>query len=117
MEIFIVSWEQDRVNQISQSMQDKGWVVRHESEEGRRAYQTIKSWMPALVVIDLETRASHGMAVAHSLTKTRSTRDMPIVFVTEDPAQIRMLAARFEDADFVGIARVAEFIDDEYEVA
>ena len=116
MEIFIVSWESQRFEQLAGPMLEKGWDVRSEVEDARQVYQYIKRWMPALVVVDLSLRASHGTAVAHNMSKTRATQDIPIVFVTEDAAQIRMLSSRFEDADFVAAQRLAEFIDDEYEV-
>ena len=116
MEIFVVCWDKERAASLHASLEAKGWDVRGESDDGRQAYNTIKGWQPALVVLDLNLRSSHSTAVAHSLAKTRATRDIPLVFVTDDTAQVRMLSARFEDADFVTADRLAEFIDDEYEI-
>lgn len=78
--LFLVLWGEDLECRAC-GLRDSGWFVDVESEDGGQAYRLIRAEAPAVVVIDMGRRPSHGRKVARALQETQATRDLPLVFV------------------------------------
>lgn len=78
---FVIHWNKAEALEKVKALRAQGWTVVYEHEDGARAWKNIKENPPNVVVIWLSRLPSHGRETADALKRTKSTRDIPIVFV------------------------------------
>lgn len=77
--IRLVSWS-DEAQQYAKKLEAAGFRVDATPLDSKRLIGRIAEMAPAAVVIDLDRKPSHGKAVGVVLTKSKSTRAIPLVF-------------------------------------
>ena len=75
--------------------------------EGPALMRALRSSAPDAFLIDLSRLPSHGREVAMWLRSTKSTRQVPIVFVDGDPAKVAKLKQLLPDATYTSWSRLA----------
>ena len=75
--------------------------------DGPGLTRVLKASTPDAFLIDLSRLPSHGREVAMWLRSTKSTRQVPIVFVDGDPAKVAKLKQLLPDATYTSWARLA----------
>lgn len=76
--------------------------------QGGAAYlRELRDDPPAAVVIDLTRLPSHGRDVAMALREQASTRRIPIVFASGDPARVARIREQLPDATFASWEDIA----------
>jgi CheY-like chemotaxis protein len=79
--LFLIHWNYAEAEEQAERLRSSGWNVVVEAEDGQRAYTSIKSNPPAVIVIYLTRLPSHGRETAHALRTNKSTREIPIIFI------------------------------------
>jgi CheY-like chemotaxis protein len=115
--LFLIHWNQAEAEQLAQPLREAGWHVEFEAEDGARAVNTIKASPPDAVAIYLTRLPSHGRRTAEYLRETKSTRDIPILFVGGSPEKIEAAKAKVPDALYINegelVAALGQFIKTE----
>lgn len=79
--IFLIHWKDVEAAEYTRLLQEDGWSVNFEAEDGSRACQQITKDPPNVVLIYLNRLPSHGRRTGEHLRKIKVTRDLPIIFV------------------------------------
>lgn len=58
-----------------------GVVLRIENQDGAQAYKDVGTWLPDVILMNLETKPSHGLQTASAIHKRKSTAHIPIWFL------------------------------------
>ncbi len=75
--------------------------------DGPGLTRVLRSSIPEAYIIDLSRLPSHGREVAMWLRSTKSTRQVPIVFVGGDPAKVAKIKQVLPDATYTSWPRLA----------
>ncbi|MBI1805557.1 MAG: hypothetical protein HYR76_00735 [Ignavibacteria bacterium] len=97
---FLVHWKREELPPKVKLLRSLGFTVLSEHGDGDIALKTMKEKLPAVAVIYLTRLPSHGSRVAEVLQWTKSTRDIPIVFVDGEPGKIDTVKQRVPNAVF-----------------
>jgi DNA-binding response OmpR family regulator len=79
--LFLIDWDDASAAARGALLRTEGWSVAIEREDGGRAYRRIRERAPDIVLVDLTSKPSHGREIIRSLTKTKTTRALPIVVI------------------------------------
>lgn len=109
--LFLIHWNPSEAEGLAQQFKQAGWRVEVEAQDGGRAYQTIKTAPPTVLVIYLTRLPSHGRETAHAVRSFRATRDIPIVFVDGQGETLEKTKAKIPDAVYTTEAEVFSVID------
>jgi DNA-binding response OmpR family regulator len=96
--LFLIHWNQAEAETHAQHLRDEGWQVELEFEDGARAGKAIKRAPPDAVVIYLTRLPSHGRQTTQYLAETKSTRQLPIVFVGGQGEALQKTKAKLPEA-------------------
>ena len=88
--LFLVHWNHSEAQSMAANLDSYGWQVEIETEDGGRAFSTIKASNPSCVVISLARLPSHGRQTAMALRAAAVTRHIPILFVDGEPVVIEL---------------------------
>lgn len=107
--LFLIHWNAEEAEQMAAPLRKDGWEVAVESEGGAQARKAILADLPDAVLVSLARLPSHGRETARALKSSKTTRDIPIIFVGEPSDAMDKTRTRFRDATFVteaGLKRV-----------
>lgn len=83
---FVVHWDGEELAAKVRAVEAAGAaVVGHESADGARAGKEVQRLSPDVLVVWLSRLPGHGRATAGYVRSTPWGRDLPIVFVDQDP--------------------------------
>jgi chemotaxis response regulator CheB len=83
---FVVHWNADELPAKARAVADAGAeVVATEASDGARAAKEVQRLAPDVLVVWLARLPGHGRATAGYVRSTKWGRDLPIVFVDQDP--------------------------------
>jgi hypothetical protein len=100
-------WKAAEAEPLLESLLAAGYEVDYEERPDYRITQTIRSEMPAAIVIDLSRLPSHGREIAVFLRGAKSTRHIPIVFVDGLPEKVEATRQKLPDAVYTTAGRIA----------
>ena len=92
-------------------LQDAGYQVVLEKEQGGAILRKLKSDQPDAVLIDLTRMPSHGRDVAVGLRLAMITRSLPLVFIGGDAAKVAKVERLLPDAVYTSWDRVLDRLD------
>jgi DNA-binding response OmpR family regulator len=98
--VFVVQWDPKAAATRARELRAHGWVVQIESHDGGAAYQKVRDKPPAVLLIDISTRVSHGLQTARSIRESKAGRTLPIVFVGGTPKDRAAVKSAVPDALF-----------------
>ncbi|MDE3196855.1 MAG: hypothetical protein KGN84_10955 [Acidobacteriota bacterium] len=85
-----------------------GFEPEYDGEtSGPPIMRAIRANPPAAVLIDLSRLPSHGREMAVWIRNTKSTRNIPIVFVNGEPEKVRRIRELLPDAHYVTLPRLS----------
>ena len=102
--VFLVDWDLESAARRATALRRAGFAVEVESENGGRAYRTIRTSMPDAVVIDLRRRPSHRREVGSALRELRATRSVPILCIEDGVEAREVTRAKIADVRFASDA-------------
>ncbi len=79
--LFLFHWNKSEAEEYANTLRKEGWEVDLEWEDGARGSTAVKLNPPAAVVFYLIRLPSHSRATAEYLAQTKSTRQIPLIFV------------------------------------
>ena len=80
---------------ISDVLEDAGFhpfVCAH----GPEAYSCIREGRPRVILLDVHLAGLNGVAVYHALQHDLVTADIPVIFITGDPARLKKLLPNYQ---------------------
>lgn len=107
---FIISWDENKANELIEFFAHNEWRVETESEDGGRAYKKLKELLPSAIIIDLGEKPSHGKEVALAIKDSKLTKSLPILFINASEKYRQELGYRIPDAKFFTEASLKDFI-------
>lgn len=96
----LIHWNAAEARERARRLEDAGFVVSAEPPTGPGLMQELRGAAPDTIVIDLSPLPSQGRAVVLTLRTTKSTRQVPFVFVGGDSAKISRTGEFLPDAVF-----------------
>jgi len=108
--LFLIHWNEAEAQELAEPLRADGWIVETESEDGARAGHRIKADPPQAVVIYHTRLPSHGRETAHYLKYTRSTRDIPVIFVDGSGEALARTKAKVPRAIYTASARLKQVL-------
>lgn len=109
--LFLVHWNQAEAEEYARGFVDSGWEVAIEARDGRRAFESIRSNAPAVVVIYLTRLPSHGRETADAIRSSKSLRDIPILFVGGEGEPLEKTKQKIPGAIFSTEAELAQLLE------
>ena len=101
--VFLLHWHAAEAKERALRLRDLGFHVEHESgvegEAGRRL-RALGAGNVDAVIVDLARLPSHGRGFATWLRQSKTTRQLPLVFLKGDPEKTARLEHAFPDATF-----------------
>jgi DNA-binding response OmpR family regulator len=98
--IFLIHWNAVEVAEYARSLEDTGWQVEWEAEDGARAVKAIRENPPDVIVIYLTRLPSHGRETADYLRSLKSTRHLPVIFVGGEGEALEKVRSRLPEATY-----------------
>jgi hypothetical protein len=89
------------------AMSAAGYRVDYEESRDHPIWHDIRDQQPAAVVIDLSRLPSHGREIGIFLRGTKSTRQIPIVYVNGAPEKVESIREKLPDAVYTTTAKIA----------
>lgn len=99
--VFIFDWNAESAATHAASVRGWGWDVDTESEDGARGGSAVKLNPPSAVVIYLAHKPSHGRETADYLAQTKTTRNIPLIFVGGEDEPLEKTRARIPGGIFI----------------
>lgn len=90
--ILVVDGDRDIVDVLAKSLESRDFEVRTASD-GREALEIFAATPPDLVVLETLLPDVSGFEVCHEIQNQLSDREIPVIFITEDPAQESLVRA------------------------
>jgi CheY-like chemotaxis protein len=106
----VIHWNAAEAEPLIEACRGAGFDVEYLEGDGGAVCRAIRANPPDIVVIDLTRLPSHGKEVAVWLRGTKSTRDIPIVFVEGAPLKTAAVRELLPDAAFCEAGTVASAI-------
>ncbi len=100
MRVRLVHWNQAEAEERAKHLRAVGFEVEADLPSGPDLLRALRASLPNAVVIDLSRLPSHGRDVALALRSTKTTRQVPIVFVDGEPDKVAGVRAHLPDAVF-----------------
>jgi CheY-like chemotaxis protein len=109
--LFLVHWNQVEAEEYARGFVDSGWEVTIEARDGRRAFESIRSDPPSVVVIYLTRMPSHGRETADAIRSSKSLSDIPIIFVGGQGEPLEKTRQKIPGAIFSSEGELAQLIE------
>ncbi len=100
--LFLLHWDAIEATQAAASLEQDGWVVAVEFQDGARAAQAILAEPPDAVVVYLTRRPAHGREVIKAVRTAKAGRTVPIVVVGGEQDALAKTQSRIRDVEYVG---------------
>ena len=79
--LFLFHWNKSEAQTYADELEKQGWEVDYEWQDGARGGNKVKQNPPDIVVFYHTRLPSHTRATAEYFTQTKSTREIPLIFV------------------------------------
>jgi PleD family two-component response regulator len=96
------------------ALSEDGWEITVESDESGQLCKKIKDNPPDFILIDLSSELSRGVKTAKTIMNSKTTRDIPVIFVTDENEYAIKAKARFPGADFVNHGDLINILKSRY---
>jgi CheY-like chemotaxis protein len=104
--IRLIHWNGPEGRERRLRLASLGHHVEFDDVDGPGLGRVLRQSIPDAYVIDLSRMPSSGRQVAMWLRSTKSTRQVPIVFVDGDPAKVKGIRALLPDASYTTWSRM-----------
>jgi DNA-binding response OmpR family regulator len=109
--LFLLHWDKAEAEVYANNLRQQGWDVDVESEDGGRASKAIKLEPPTVVVTYLSHKPSHGLATTEYLAETKSTRQIPLIFVGGEGDGLAKAKAKLPNAKYINEDQLAKTLE------
>jgi len=99
--VLLLHWDWSEVIDLAAELQNEGWDVMTESDDGVRAVRTALDHPPIAVAVSLRVAPKHGRDVALALAGQTSGRSIPVVFFDGDERARKMVKKAVPEAVIV----------------
>jgi CheY-like chemotaxis protein len=103
----LIHWNGPEGRERKLRLASLGHHAEFDDVDGPGLMRVLRASAPDAFLIDLSRLPSHGREVAMWLRITKSTRQVPIVFVDGDPAKVAKLKQLLPDATYTSWSRLA----------
>ena len=98
--IFLIHWNAAEAQDYARGLENAGWQVEWEAEDGASAAKAIRENPPDVIVIYLTRLPSHGRETADYVRSLKSTRSIPIIFVGGEGEALEKTRAKLPQATY-----------------
>jgi CheY-like chemotaxis protein len=102
----LIHWNAAEAEERIAGLRAAGYDVEHEAKISPEGFRSWRTNPPAAFVIDLTRMPSHGREVALTLRITKSTRNIPLVFVEGEPEKVERIKTHLPDAVYTTWGRI-----------
>ncbi len=100
--LFLLHWDVEEAEAWAEELRELGWVVEIGADEASKAYRDIRSDIPDVVVVDLETKTDWGFQAAEAVRRARWGHEVPFIFIGgQDDDALLSLREFFAEASFI----------------
>jgi CheY-like chemotaxis protein len=99
-------WRADETKPLIAALRDGGYTVEYPGDKANGSWRSLRENPPLAAVIDLTRLPSHGRHVAAEIRASKSTRNIPIVFVDGDPEKVERIRKDLPDAVYTSRSRL-----------
>ncbi len=112
LRLYYVHWDRTECLDDTQVLREAGHRVRHhwrsEAGQGAKVWNEVKRTPPEVLIIRLDQLPAQGRRVAAVTREVRSLRDLPLVFVGGEPAELEQTRTEFPGAGFCRFEELPE---------
>lgn len=101
-------WKPSEAGPLIAQLRAAGYEAIYSETSQSPSVVSIRKEEPVAVVIDLSRMPSHGRYVGAWVRGSKSTRDIPLVFVGGDPAKVAKIKDDLPDAAYTSAARLVQ---------
>lgn len=105
--ICVIHWKAAEAAPLLAACRSTCFDVVYAEGGGQAVTRAIRAKLPDVIAIDLSRLPSHGREVAIWLRNTKSTRQIPILFVGGEASKVAAIRELLPDAAFCEISKVA----------
>lgn len=109
--LLVIDWDKASAAAHAARLRDSGWTVVTESEDGARAYASVRKAPPKALVVDLTTKPSHSRETVRAILSTKAHRDLPVFVFGGTDADRKSLTAVAPAVRFVTAAGLSAALD------
>lgn len=99
--LFLIHWDAVEADALAAPLRQDGWEVEVESSDGARAGKAIIASPPDAVVVSLARMPAHGRETVAFLKGTKTTRELPVIFVGGAGDAVDKTKKKIRDAVYV----------------
>jgi CheY-like chemotaxis protein len=108
--ILLVHWNDDEAHQKARVLKGLKHCVEILSDSEKPGLSRVRESPPDLLLIDLDRLPSHGREIAGYFRRQKSTRQVPILFVSDDAGRLAGARKLIPDAEFAKWADIENAI-------
>jgi hypothetical protein len=104
--LFLFHWNKPEAQTYVDELEKQGWEVDYESEDGARGSNKVRKNPPDVVVFYHTRLPSHTRATAEYFAQTKSTREIPLIFVGGEGDALEKTKKKIPSGTFVSEAEL-----------
>jgi PleD family two-component response regulator len=112
--ITLLSWDIASVWKKYSALSEDGWEITVESDDNRQLCKKIEDNPPDFILIDLSSELSRSLKTAKIILSSKTTRDIPVIFVANENEYVIKAKARFPGIDFVNHDNLMSILNSRY---
>lgn len=109
--LFLIHWNQLETESYANALRALGWQVDTESTDGARGGHAIKQNPPDAVVIYHTRLPAHGRATAQFIAEAKTTRHIPIIFVSGEGQSLEKTKTAIPAAIYIAKNQLPEILE------
>jgi CheY-like chemotaxis protein len=110
--LHLIHWRTDEAEKRARKLEDAGYKVVVECDQGNAILRKLRKNVPDAVVIDLSRMPSYGRDVAVGIRMGKTTRNVPVVFVEGEPGKADKIKQLLPDAAYARWDSIIESLDE-----
>jgi CheY-like chemotaxis protein len=101
VKINLVIWNAEEAETRAEQLRVSGYIVDTTLPNGPPFLRRLSDDPPSAILIDLSRLPSHGREVAMSIRMRKSTRNIPIIFISGDAQKVERIKELLPDASYI----------------
>lgn len=104
--LFLFHWNKPEAQTYVDELEKQDWKVDFEWEDGARGGKKVKENPPDVVIFYLTRLPSHSRATAEYFAQTKSTREIPLLFVGGEGEALEKTKKKIPNGIFISEAEL-----------
>jgi hypothetical protein len=106
----VIHWKEEEAGPLLKALRAARYKIDYDERPTSSLIKVVRETKPDAIVIDLSRQPSHGRWVGISLRATKSTRQIPLIFVGGEEEKLVKLRNALPDATYTTLPKAAAAI-------